>query len=707
MGGSIDLLTTPDADNLAWKIMENLLPVDTATGFTVGLSVFIPTLVFIASLLMGWHVLTGIVNSAYSGRVLGEKWHQIWAPLRVVAGFGFLVSVTASGLAGVHLLERLIYMMGVNSADAIAVASVEHVVKDGHSLTPISAGGRQLAWQIVTGEVCTRIHHQAVERTAAYTGEKASSRLPPAAGEAVVRPAKKSWIPFGAETPAAVTGFAWDYGQACGSLTISAPTTEEFGSFGEDRRKAAQTLIEQVRAFNPAQPLADAFRKSGTSRIHGDPATSSTGSDLSHIRELQAQGVLVAGLVQRVNAIGDAYDAAVSGSAAAVSANEDRETREKLVEGVRTHGWTLIGSYYRMMSRIAEKSASYASERAVYREPNPEAWGGYRNEIAVAMDLIRSQNKAETNRLVVSGDDLAAVDSDATVLANVLNSISHPILDYMTAYDGWRSDPVGDLIAIGNRLSVGGQTAFTVALAATAGANFWSSTAGAVVAFVMVPGWWAIGLAIVAGSVLSYVLPMMPYIFMIFALGALAMDIIAFAIAALLWAFVHVRMDGQEFVDQVQSIGYKALFSLMLRQPITVLGFLAAHATSVVLLNVFLMTWNFAFKGSQGGAAIGVIGLVVGFGMMIFIQWHILLRLFGLILELPARVSAMFGAAIQGWGDTEHGNTVIAASAGGISAHVRPNVPQIPGQKGPKDQGDSGGKGKPNVGGVTAPRSRK
>ena len=70
--GPLDLLATPDADNLAWKLAENLLPTETATGFTVGLSVFIPALIFIASMMMAWHVLLGIVSSAYSGKVLGE-----------------------------------------------------------------------------------------------------------------------------------------------------------------------------------------------------------------------------------------------------------------------------------------------------------------------------------------------------------------------------------------------------------------------------------------------------------------------------------------------------------------------------------------------------------------------------------------------------------------------------------------------------------
>lgn len=695
---AFDLLSIPDPDNLAWKLPENLLPPDVATAFTVGLSVFIPMLVAIGSLMMGWHILVGIVQSAYHGQVLGQRYHQIWAPLRVVAGFGFLVSVTASGLASIHVLERLTYMVGANTGDGIANAAVEFVVKDGHSLTPISAGGRQLAWNFVTSEVCTAVHHQTVERTAGYTGEKATSRLPPASGEPVIQPAKKSWLPFGKDTPARITGRAWDYGQACGTLSLTMPTTDELGSFGEDRRQAVEEMLSAIRKMAPAKPMLEKIFATQTAR-HVSPTDPS--ADLSHARDWQVQGVMVVDLVQRVNALGDAFDATVSKSAADNAAKENSEIRERLVEGIHKHGWVLLGSYYRMLSHISEKSTSYAAERAVYREPNPSAWGKvYGEDIKVAMDMINTVNRAESNRLVVSGDDLAAVSEDATLLADMLNSVSHPVLEYMTGYDGWRNDPVGDLINIGNRLSVGGQTAFTLGLAATGAANFWSSTAGKIVDFVMVPGWWAIGLAVVAGSVLSYVLPLMPYIFMIFSLGALAMDLIVFAIAGLLWSFVHIRMDGEEFADQAQAFGYHALFSLLLRQPITVLGFLAAHAISVVLLNIFLMTWNFAFVGSQGNSTVGFFGILVGFGMMIFIQWHILLRLFGLILELPSRVGAFFGAAVQGWGDTEHGNTVIAGSVGGIQNHTRPGAPRTSG-KGKDGNADTGGKGKPPVGGVT------
>lgn len=665
-----DLMRTPDPDNLAWKLVENLLPVDTATGFTVGLAHFAPPLILIASLFLGWHIIAGIVASAYTGKVLGERWHQIWAPLRVVAGFGFLLPVTASGLATVHLLERLMFQVGTNVADTVAIASASHVIKEGNFLTPISAGGRELAWQIVGSEVCTATYRNAVARTVEYSGETAPTQQPPVEGRLAIKPAKDSWVP-GGSAPAKIEGFVWDYGEACGSFRFSMPTIDEFGTFGEDRKAAIEALITEVREIDVPKGIVRTF-KVQPSWTHDDLEQVDWNA---YIDRWKVAGMLVPDLVGKMNVAGDKFDAAVSAAAAKAGSEQNGEAHQKLMDGLEEHGWVLLSSYHRILSSINEVAAAYASERAAYIEPNPEAWGTYKNEVTVAVELIKSQVRVESNRLAVDGDDLATVGEKGSLFAKVINSISKPVLDYFTNYDGWRQDPVGDLIAVGNRLSVGGQTGFAVALAATTASNFWSSTAGKVVDFMMVPGWWAIGIAVVAGSLLSYVLPLMPYIFTIFALGALAMDLIVFAIAGTLWAFMHIRMDGGEFADQAQSFGYHALFSLLLRQPITVLGLLAAQSISVVLLNIFLMTWNFAFQASQGDTAIGFLGILISVGMMLFIQWHILLRLYGLILELPTRVGAYFGSTVQGWGDTEHGNTVIASSSAQISANT-PSAPR-------------------------------
>lgn len=696
-----DLLRTPHPDNLAFKLFENLLPIETATGFSVALATLANSLVFFGSLFVAYHVIVGIVASASSGRVLGEKYHQVWAPVRVIIlGFAPLVAVSATGLSGIHHIERLAGQIGTNLGDNAALAAVEHVVKDGHTLTPISAGGRQLAWDVAASEVCHAVYTAARQHSADLSRDRSTgSQQPPAPGKEIIKPARESWLPGwlgGRDEPARIEGLVWDYGQACGNLSFSYPSAEEFGSFGDDRRQAMAALVEAVRALAPGDGLAEHVKK-GVREY--DPADLEKLGD--YIDHLAVSGVLVPELVARLNGLGDQFDAAVAASAARIGAEENREQRQQIVEGVKTHGWVLLGSYYRMLSSISEKSASYAAERATRRAPDANAWGGYSDQVAVALAVLEAQRQTESNRLILSGDTLADVADEASILATVTNSISEPVLAYLTGYNGWRQDPVGDMINSGNRMLAGAQTGFLAGLGATGIASASSTISQApmrIVEFAMVPGWWLIGAAFVAGALLSYVLPLIPYVFMIFAIGALAMEVLVFAVAGLIWCFAHIRMDGSDLIGEAQRFGYHALFSLILRQPITVLGFLGAHAISVVLLNTFLMTWNFAFQGSQGGASIGITGILIAYGMMFFIQWHIYLRLFGLILEMPQRVAQYLGANIPGWHDDQHGTAVIAGASTQISAQ-KPTAPPT-GKKGPTDPTGGGGKGSP--GGVKA-----
>lgn len=695
------LAVLPDSD-IVYSLMEGLISLNKASGFSVALGTFASSLTFLGALFLGWHIITGIVSSAYTGKVLGERYHQIWAPLRVVLGFGLLIPIPMmNGFSAIHQVERLIFQVGVNMGNAAANRSVNFVVAEGHPLTPLSLSGRTLVKEIAISEVCSAILAQAWKRTSAYVGESAPKARPAAGGDLIVKPGKRAFWPWNSDTPPTIEGRIWDYGQACGSVAFSAPTTDEFGSFGEDRRQAIEKLVTGVRDIKVADTIAETFRQHGTSQKFD---VSHPANNLSNIKDWVGLGYLVVGLAQRLHELGDEFDTTIATSAAKNSASEDKETRQKLVEGVRKHGWYLLGSYYRMLSRISEKSSSYAGETPKYIAPNPQAWGGYKNEVAVAVELIQAQLESESYLLEVSGDDLAAVGKEAGILAKVTNAISEPVLGYLTGYNGFRPDPVGDLINIGNRLQGGAEIGFTAALAATSLASLTSAvtqTPQKIVEFVMVPGWWLISGAFIAGVVLSYVLPMMPYIFMTFVLVVLAVELIAIAIAGVLFAFIHIRMDGDDFVSPAQVAGYQILFSLVLRQPITVLGFLGAHTISVYVFNAFLLTWNFAFVGSQGVASIGIVGVLLGFCMMIYVQWHIMLRLFGLMLELPTRVAAMMGHHISGWGETEHGNTVIAGSAGGVASHARLPTPAPKGPTGPKSPAPSGGKGT-GSGGVAA-----
>lgn len=674
--GWADLLRTPGDADIVWRIMESLIPSGQATGFSVALGIFSATMILFASVFCMFLVVFGIVSSAYSGKVLGDKYHQIWAPLRICFGFGMMVPL-AYGFSSVHyLMKDVAFKAGVNMGNTTAVAAVRYIAEEGHPLAPVAIAGRTLARQVVISEICHAVYHVAHYRSMASHNLPPLHPAPEPWGSVVVKPGQKSWLPWGEGTPSTITGYSWDYGQACGAFTLSAPSTEEFGSFSHDRREAVAELIKEIRQIGAHTMLADHFRKSGTAMRHDPTRPPIT---LEHMDNYVVGGVMAEDLLIRLNEAGDKFDIAIAASAAENGKKEDKEARKAIVHGIKEHGWYILGSYYRTLSRLSEKSSTYAAERPVRIEPNPDAWGAYHNEIAVALDLINGQLRTEAHRLVVSGSDLADIGTDASLLARLINGISGPVLGYMTAYDGWRIDPVGDLINIGNRLLIGSQTGFAVGLAASGVAASTSTiahTAMKVFDFAMVPGWWLIGVSYIAGAVLTYILPMMPLIFLTFSLVVLAMEIVAFSVSGPLWMLRHVTLSGDDFMSQESTPGYQVLFSLTLRQPITVLGFLGASAVSVAVFNAFLMVWHMGFVGNQGSSSIGLTGVLIGFAMMIYVQWHIQLRLYGLILELPTRVAAIMGAHIQGWGDQGHGDTVIAGSAGGMSSHGRLGKPQ-------------------------------
>ncbi|KAA1053151.1 hypothetical protein [Azospirillum argentinense] len=61
-----------------------------ANGIASGFSVFIAVLMTLGAAMMSYHTIIGIVATAHEGKVLGQRWHQVWAPMRVMYGVGAL-----------------------------------------------------------------------------------------------------------------------------------------------------------------------------------------------------------------------------------------------------------------------------------------------------------------------------------------------------------------------------------------------------------------------------------------------------------------------------------------------------------------------------------------------------------------------------------------------------------------------------------------
>ncbi len=100
----------------------------------------------------------------------------------------------------------------------------------------------------------------------------------------------------------------------------------------------------------------------------------------------------------------------------------------------------------------------------------------------------------------------------------------------------------------------------------------------------------AMGMATIAISfVLFYVLPFLPFIYFIFALGGWVKSIFEAIVAMPLWAMAHIiRIDGEGIPGQAASNGYFLILEIFLRPILTLIGLLGSivvFSSLVVVLN--------------------------------------------------------------------------------------------------------------------------
>src|SRR5690606_26180356 len=84
----------------------------------VAFMAFSGTLLFLAAMVSGWQIITGLVASAKEGTVLGKQYHEVWAPIRVVFGFGMLAPI-AGGLCAAQIVCLYLVVWGGNLANVV------------------------------------------------------------------------------------------------------------------------------------------------------------------------------------------------------------------------------------------------------------------------------------------------------------------------------------------------------------------------------------------------------------------------------------------------------------------------------------------------------------------------------------------------------------------------------------------------------------
>jgi len=367
----VDLLTTPVATDIAYKWILVLFPTDPNSPYASAVAVFSGMLTFFGSLFLAWHVLSGIVMSAYTGKVLGQRFHQIWAPLRVVMGFGLLVPISG-GFSSIHFLLRdVVGVAAVQMGNApinayiTAITKVDYDeagnVKD-KKLTVTANRGRQIFDEVLKREICYATLEGLSNSIWKYFTNGVTGRIKQA--------------PVNGEPAGIIPGmtandgdYTWDYGY-CGHITFRIPTSEETSNFAynedqmkkfaESRRSAMTKLVRTVRNSINGPKLSEYFANHDVEDMKSNEL----------LESLRTEGVIKPGLAATKNSAMTAYDKAVSAAAAKIYAEMMAKSGTEMTDRINKFGFMAAGSFERALSKASAATISTANAAPEVAKPD-------------------------------------------------------------------------------------------------------------------------------------------------------------------------------------------------------------------------------------------------------------------------------------------------------------------------------------------------
>lgn len=801
---------------------------------------FNATILLVGSAMLGWFVLAGTIASAHEGKVLGSRWHYIWAPVRVTAGIGFLAPV-AGGWCAAQLLVLQLIVWGSGIGNTVWTSYVASFDTRGsqnaleslsslddpsnNTFTISTAQSVSLIRDIAAKAVCyvAVAEYEAQEAKqrggSDYVAQTRGGRW--GLGKVPLRPSREfplvpvrthlyelggkvETIEAGSISPSAlrskagnlryriqqaerahyrsnkdsldllreelditerllmavgqdnsatlnnldILGFqrrwTWDFGPLCGRVIITEASPDGYlrmlkGSEVDVNRLKNEIRSNYTKIVGQLQNVVFARARSHAiayMQIHNDP-TITPALAISTFRSArenyeQTTTEFARNLYQLFNQ------------------GEGDKRVKALINQAREKGWASSGVFYMTLSRLQGAMFSLADVNVEVTNIEPDVIDkdgnlyrylfGSPDEEEDTSEVGVLTNYAMNFRpgITGSGFDEASLmagtpsPSSSSFLMRFLDRIfGHDMESLVESFSVSPQNPLVDMVAFGHRLVGYFLAAFASYMAIVVTVSGYSrvldgiplvgrfvsgfvggvleallSTAGVFVKFVMF-------LILIVGITHAYILPMIPYIMVLFfVVGMLTLTVEAL-VAAPIWAFFHIRMDGQEFVDNVQRPGYMIAFNLVLRPALAVMGLILSYSVFGASILFLKTTFYPAIVTATAGTGYGILGVLTMLIILSYLHWQLAIRSFSLITSVPDRVTRWFGQGGENLGEESEatkstqflvGNitnrTERGLAAFGMAGRPRnqndPETPSDPNKKKKVGAGDSPASGSAN-----------
>lgn len=785
---AFDIFKLPGADdlfmNLLSLVLPNVGPVPGLTGqaaagspahnsLSLGLMIFSGMLLLVACTIIAWHTITGTVMSAQTGKVLGERWSQVWSPARVVVGLGFLIPISG-GFCGAQILVLYLVAWGSTAANMIwtpyvqgitngaAVTAEATSIADKASFISNLPGTYDAVRQIAERELCyettktvftrsgTNLAWNGVPDSLTWQTLTAGDRIA-VAGDLVMSTLNPNYwglIDNTYQRFATQKTKKLDYGLFCGGITVSsindelsAATVNNSDNAGMEAAVAAEYDKGRFAAVAKAQGILRPIMQEAVKTYF---PTGTAGGGGSQNAFYFHEGSGFQNIPQQIKSAVQAYNAEMLSAAqkaltkAAPSSGSGGSANSNLSQVTNSLGWASAGLYYSTLARIQGVVYSRASyppsftpdianpqevsldnqimSKALYSssESQPGTLSDFRtwwtkNNRSFLLDNERAENAAMAGTSSLKTSMFGELSDGASwwlidkllegFKINPFNAmlslveLGHSILSWITA--------LGATIGV---LSLASLTPAGVVGGAVMGG---AGKGGVIGSFFLTIGVMILSSLFAAGITLAYILPMIPYLVVTFFVMSMLILVAEAMVAAPLWAFFHVRMEGQEFIEQVQRPGYMISFNLLLRPTLMILGLIMSYLVHGAMAWFVWQTFKIAAKSATAGFSVGPVGAVVFLTLYAYLNYMIAVRCFNLATQVPDRVARWFGG--QGEHTDEERQTQQATGA--ISSNVSRQAGQLidagtiggalgigRGRGGAPGGGGGGGGGQPRVG---------
>ncbi|MEJ5117127.1 DotA/TraY family protein [Gluconobacter cerinus] len=699
-----------------------------AQGLFAASGSFLAVLASVAVGALSWHAISGTVATAHEGVVLGQKWHTVWAPLRLCFGFG-LLAPTAKGVCLAQILVVYVALYGGSLGNLVWTSYATGLVTPTLNAPPLPATGA-LVRDFTEAELCRRsllannsltgpLFNLPASMPTATVGGTTGENISVSLGN--LYNAISARFTGGNLTSSAQTNrhiVTWNYG-VCGQIS----GTFAIGSGGDAK--------------------ATEFDKTRLAAIEEARASISTGvADFLDYRTNAAghQGDIAAGIPQ---ISGAAFTKSISDAKSALD-TEFTQAAQVLVDvqggsdsavasflnDTNKYGWMTAGMFYMSTARLQSAASMLASDIPQVSLPpmadtdksghiDMKTWG-YAGDYVKAGEAVlqpltvqwnASADTADLRNAALAGSTQGSTASLHGVQKWLFSKIFSLGDKYLVGINPANGSPIQQLADFGNDLLnlislvvLGGAAAGTM-MGGPAGA---AALAGAVASGPL--SWLGIivGMLLLVGIEHAYLIPMLPFIEFTFAAIGILITVAEAFVVLPVWAFQHIRLDGGEFVNQEQRSGYLLLLSLFLRIPLTIFGLVLS--LSVMNAGVWLVSRTFSVAALSGTAdsGPGPIGAVVMLVIEAWMTWKIAtasLRLMTTTPELAAKMLGWTMDSLRTDGPSHFIGGVVSKTTGGVGQSAA-KAGQKAGEKEGKTP-EAGGTMAGQAGGDIAPTTEK